>query len=66
MEYFPLSLSQKNILNLEHVFPGTSIGNICATIHMEGDLDFEILQRSLQCVLENDTSIHTKKRSGRF
>ena len=60
MEYFPLSFSQKNILNLEKVFPGTSVANICATIHMDGDLDFEILKKSLQSVLKEDRSIHIR------
>ncbi len=58
MEYFPLSVSQKNILNLEKAFPGTSVNNICATIRMEGELDFERLQESIHLVLERDKTLN--------
>lgn len=60
MEYFSLSCSQKNIVSLEKVFPGTSVSNICATIHMEGDVDYELLQESLHLVLQKDKTLHIR------
>ena len=60
MEYFPLSLSQQNILSLEKIYPGTSVNNISTTVRIKGNLDFRLLQESIQLVLEKDTSIHTR------
>ncbi len=58
--YFPLSLSQQNILNLEHALPGTSVNNISTTVRVTGHLDFPLLQESIHRVLENDTSLCTR------
>lgn len=57
---FPLSLSQMNILNLERVIPGTSINNISTTIRIEGRLDFPVLQKSINLVIENDPSLRAR------
>ena len=56
----PLSLSQKNIWNLEKSIPGTSINNICTTIRIEGRLDFLLLQKSIHLLLKSDISLHTQ------
>ena len=40
---FPLSLSQLNILNLEHALAGTSVNNISTTIRITGRVDFPML-----------------------
>jgi len=58
--YFSLSLSQHNILNLEYAFPGTSINNISTTIRINGQLDFPLLQESINLVLKNDASLRTR------
>lgn len=60
MHFFPLSLSQQNILNLERTLPGTSVNNISTTVRIKGHLDFLILQESIHRVLENDTSMCTR------
>ena len=60
MHYFPLSLSQQNILNLERAFPGTSINNISTTVHVNGRLDYLWLQESIHRILENDDSLRTQ------
>ena len=60
MHYFPLSLSQQNILNLERAFPGTSINNISTTVHINGRLDYLLLQESIHRILENDDSLRTQ------
>ncbi len=58
-ELFPLSLSQQNILSLERVYSGTSVNNISTTIRIEGRVDFPILQKSINLVLESDPSLRT-------
>ena len=58
--YFPLSLSQQNILNLEKSLPGTSVNNISTTVRITGHVDFLLLQESIHRVLENDTSMCTR------
>ena len=57
---FPLSLSQQNIWNLERALPGTSVNNISTTVRIEGNLDFPILQESINLVLEKDSSLRTR------
>ena len=56
---FPLSLSQQNILNLEHALAGTSVNNISTTVRIYGRLDFPVLQQSIHHVLESDSSLRT-------
>lgn len=60
MHFFPLSMSQHNILNLEKSLPGTSINNISTTIRIQGNVDFGLLQESLHQVLESDSSLCTR------
>ena len=60
MHYFPLSLSQLNILNLERTFPSTSINNISTTVRINGHLDYLLLQESLHLILESDSSLRTQ------
>ena len=57
---FPLSLSQQNIWNLERTLPGTSVNNISTTVRIKGNLDFPILQDSINLVLEKDSSLRTR------
>ena len=37
--YFPLSLSQLNIWNLEQALTGTSVNNISTTVRIRGKVD---------------------------
>ena len=60
MHYFPLSLSQLNILNLDRTFHGTSINNISTTVRINGYLDYPLLQKSIHLVLESDSSLRTQ------
>ncbi|MBQ5820666.1 MAG: hypothetical protein IIW31_05475, partial [Clostridia bacterium] len=57
---FPLSLSQLNILNLERSLSGTSVNNISTTIRINGRVDFPVLQKSIDLVLEHDSSLRTR------
>lgn len=57
---YPLSLSQNNIWDVERACPGTSINNICTTLHIQGRVDFPALQRSVDFVLAADGSLRTR------
>lgn len=59
-EGFCLSSSQENILSLEARYPGTSINVICATIGIKGRLDFAILSRTVNKVLQADPCLRTR------
>ena len=59
-KYFPLSLSQQNILSLERAFAGTSINNISTTIRIHGRLDVLVLQQSINLVIERDMALRTR------
>lgn len=57
---FPLSLSQRNIWDLERIFEGTSINNISTTLRINGRVDFAILQKTLNLILSVDPSLRTR------
>ena len=57
---FALSLSQKNIWDLERLLPGTSVNNISTTIRIRGRVDFMLLQESILLVLKSDASMRTR------
>lgn len=57
---FALSLSQRNIWDQERALSGTSVNNISTTIRINGRVDFGLLQRALDRVLEADASLRTR------
>ena len=57
---YPLSLSQRNIWDVERTCPGTSINYICATLRIHGWVDLPALQRSINLVLASDGSLRTR------
>ena len=59
-DLFPLSLSQLNFLSLERALSGTSVNNISTTIRIRGRVDFVALQKSINLVIESDTSLRTQ------
>ncbi|MDL2289655.1 condensation domain-containing protein, partial [Clostridia bacterium OttesenSCG-928-F22] len=54
---FPLSMSQRNIWNVEQVYSGVAINNICATMRINGRMDIPLLQKSLNMVVASDASL---------
>ena len=56
----PLSFSQKNIWDLERAYGGTSINNISTTLWIQGRVDFTLLQKTLNLLLEKDPSLRTR------
>lgn len=57
---YPLSLSQKNIWDIERTLEDTSINNICTTLHIRGRVNLSALQRSVDLVLSADASLRTR------
>lgn len=57
---FPLSLSQRNIWDLERTFEGTSINNISTTLRIHGQVNFTLLQKTLNLVIASDVSLRTR------
>lgn len=58
--FFPLSLSQKNIWNLECSMKGTAVNNISATIQIDGRVDNVLIQKSIRLALKSDASLRTR------
>ncbi|MDD4642071.1 MAG: amino acid adenylation domain-containing protein [Erysipelotrichaceae bacterium] len=59
-EYYPLSLSQWNILNQELKFDNTPINNICTTLNIYGRVDFIVLQETINYIIEKDASLRLR------
>lgn len=58
--YFPLSLSQMNIWNLECSMKGTAVNNISSTIEINGRVDNVLIQESISLVIQSDDSLRTQ------
>lgn len=59
-DFYPLSIGQKNIWDVERACPETPINNICTTLRIQGRLNFPLLQRSVNLVLSADSSLRTR------
>lgn len=59
-QVFPLSEQQSNIYRLEQRYPHTSIGIISGTLKITGKIDYELLERAVNFVLENDDTLRTR------
>ncbi len=57
---YPLSLSQRNIWNVEESFPHTSINVICSTISIKGRFDPQLVQKAINSVLKADSTLRTR------
>ena len=57
---FPLSSNQQNIWNLERSLSGTSANCISTTIRIRGRINFLLLQKALDLVLEHDPGLRTR------
>ena len=57
---YALSASQMNIWNAEKAFWGTSINIICATIRINGALDIDALQRSIDALVRAEDGLRTR------
>ena len=56
---YNLTNPQKSIWNTELFFNGSNINNICGTIRLYEPLDFKLLQKSLELIVDKNDSFHT-------
>ena len=56
-EYYPLTHPQRGIWYTEKLFPGTSIGIIAATLKIHGDVDYAILEKAVNLLIEKNDAI---------
>ncbi len=59
-EYFPLTHPQKGIWFTEKLHPGTSIGNIAATLRIKEDIDFDLMDKAINLVIEKNDAFRTR------
>lgn len=53
-EHYPLTHPQMGIWYMERLYPGISMGNICATLRLLSAVDFPVLERALNLFLEKN------------
>lgn len=58
--YYPLTQPQKSIWFTEKVFPGTSIGNIIGSIKTKNELDFSLVEKSFNIIVEKNEGMRLK------
>jgi len=59
-EYYPLTHPQRGIWYTEKLYPGTSIGVIAATLKIYGNVDYALLEKALNYVIEKNDAFRTK------
>ena len=55
----PLSFAQQRLWFLEQLYPGTPLHNITRVIRLSGDLDAEVLQRTLDAIAARHEALRT-------
>ncbi len=66
VEYYPLTHPQKGIWYTEKMYPGTSIGNIAATLKIREHPDLPLLQKAINLLIQNHDAfrLHFKEIDG--
>ncbi|MCM1565586.1 MAG: amino acid adenylation domain-containing protein [Dehalobacter sp.] len=62
VEYYPLSIPQRGIWYLEKLHPGTSIGNIASTLKIKDSIDFQLLEKAINLVIEKNEALRLRFR----
>ena len=57
---FPVSQSQRNIWELERLYPNSPMNNICTSIRIKGRIDVSLVTKCINYVLERDLSLRTR------
>ncbi|MGE5473425.1 MAG: thioester reductase domain-containing protein [Ignavibacteriales bacterium] len=60
VQYYPLTYPQKAMWYTEKVHPGTSIGNVSYTIKFKGEIDYRLLEKSLNIFIENNDAMRLR------
>ncbi len=59
-EIFSISYSQRNIWELEQLYPNSPMNNICTALRIKGRLDIALVTRCINCILEQDNTLRTR------
>ncbi|MGI6114403.1 MAG: non-ribosomal peptide synthetase, partial [Mahellales bacterium] len=67
IHYYPLTHPQQRIWYTEKFFPGTSIGNITGTFKIKGDLDYQLLEKTINILIRENKAlrIHIVEKDGK-
>lgn len=57
IKYYPLTHPQKGIWYTEKLYPGTSIGNVAGTVKIKGNIDYSLLEKAVNLVVEKNDSL---------
>lgn len=57
VEYYLLTQPQKGIWYTEKMYPGTSIGNIAATLKIHGKINYDILENAINLFVKNNEAV---------
>ncbi|NLV35996.1 MAG: amino acid adenylation domain-containing protein [Clostridiaceae bacterium] len=60
IDYYPLTQPQKGIWYTEKLYPGTSIGTIAATLKLQGDIDYLLLEKAVNLLVEKNDAIRLR------
>lgn len=60
MATFPLTHAQMGIWNIEKIYPFTSIGNIAGTLKIKDKVDFDILERAINLLIEKNDCLRLR------
>ena len=59
-QYYPLTHPQTGIWHMEKLYPAISMGNICATMRFLTDVDYCLLERAVNLVLEKNDALRLR------
>ena len=57
---YPLTKAQKSILIIEKFYSGTSFVNACATVRINESLDYELLSKAINLILERNEALRAR------
>lgn len=66
IKYYPLTHPQKGIWYTEKLHPHTSFGNIAGTVRIKGDIDYLLMEKAINYVLETNDSIYMDSYKARW
>ncbi|TYQ18348.1 UNVERIFIED_CONTAM: amino acid adenylation domain-containing protein [Acetivibrio alkalicellulosi] len=59
-KYYPLTQPQKSIWFTEKFFSGTSIGNIIGSLRIKNKIDFSIVEKALNTIVEKNNALRLR------
>lgn len=63
--HYPLTKAQKSILIIEEFYSGTTFVNVCGTVRIREKLDYSLLNKALNLILERNEALRSRIIEGR-